>query len=82
MGPRPRAARELRAPRLACRELVELLSDRLEDALPAAQSERVGAHLDTCAACRAYLAQLRTTIVVLGRLREQDSARPSVRPAG
>lgn len=59
-----------------------MLSDHLENALPAAQSARVGAHLEACAACRAHLAQLRTTIVVLGRLREQDRAGPSIRPTG
>lgn len=63
---------ELRAPRLACREVVELLSDYLEGALPAAERARVEAHLETCPECVAYLAQLRTTIGALGRLREDE----------
>ena len=63
---------ELRAPRLACREVVELLSDYLEGALPAADRARVEAHLETCPECVAYLAQLRTTIGALGRLREDQ----------
>ena len=63
---------ELRAPRLACREVVELLSDYLEGALPTAERARVEAHLETCPECVAYLAQLRTTIGALGRLREDE----------
>ena len=63
---------ELRAPRLACREVVELLSDYLEGALPAVERARVEAHLEMCPECVAYLAQLRTTIGALGRLREDE----------
>jgi len=70
------AVGELAAPRLTCREVVELLSDYLEDELPAAQRARVDAHLATCPDCLAYLAQLRTTIGALGRLREHDVPRP------
>lgn len=62
---------ELRAPRLTCREVVELLTDYLEDALPAGERARVEEHLATCPDCTAYLEQLRTTIGVLGRLREE-----------
>ncbi len=63
---------ELRAARLACREVVELVSDYLEDALTPTRRARVEAHLDTCPDCTAYLAQLRATIGALGRLREDD----------
>jgi anti-sigma factor RsiW len=63
---------ELRIPRLTCREVVELVSDYLEDALPARERARVEAHLQTCPECTAYLAQLRATIGALGRLREDD----------
>jgi len=67
---------ELRAPRMTCRELVELLSDHLDGALPAPARERVDAHLQTCPECTAYLAQLRATIGALGRLREDDVPMP------
>jgi anti-sigma factor RsiW len=66
---------ELPAPRLTCRELVELLSDYLDGALPPREGARVAAHLETCPECIAYLVQLRTTIGALGRLR-QDGADP------
>ncbi|MDP1847512.1 MAG: zf-HC2 domain-containing protein [Solirubrobacteraceae bacterium] len=77
MGPIARdAVDEHPAPRLTCREVVELLSDYLEDGLPVGERARVEAHLATCQDCLAYLAQLRTTIGALGRLREQDVPRP------
>jgi anti-sigma factor (TIGR02949 family) len=63
---------ELRAPRLTCKEVVELLSDYLEGTLQPGKRARVRAHLETCPECMAYLAQLRTTIGTLGRLREED----------
>jgi anti-sigma factor RsiW len=51
---------------IACIELVELLTDYLEDALPPDEVAAVEAHLETCAKCRTYLAQMRTTIQALG----------------
>lgn len=62
---------ELRAPRLTCRELVDLLTDYLEDALPPLERARVEEHLAICPDCRAYLDQMRTTVGLLGRLREE-----------
>jgi len=54
-------------PDLACRELVELVTDYLEDALPAAERERFEAHLAECDACDVYVEQVRATIRLLGR---------------
>ena len=51
---------------VACIELVELLTDYLEGALPPDEVAAVEAHLQTCPPCRTYLAQLRTTIRALG----------------
>jgi anti-sigma factor RsiW len=67
---------DLGAPRTSCREIVDLLSDDLDDALAPPQREHVEAHLATCPDCTAYLAQLRTTIGLLGRLHEQDASEP------
>ena len=63
---------ELPAQRLTCREVVELLTDYLEGALAPGERARVEEHLATCPDCTAYVEQLRTTIGVLGRLREED----------
>jgi anti-sigma factor RsiW len=53
---------------LSCRELVELVTDYLEDALPSAERARFESHIATCDGCDAYLIQMRETIVVLGTL--------------
>jgi anti-sigma factor RsiW len=63
---------------LACHDLVELVTDYLEDALPPPERARFDAHLETCPGCREYLAQMRQTVAVLGRLRA-DSIEPSMR---
>ena len=67
---------ELPAPRLTCREVVDLVSDYLEDTLPAGDRARVAAHLETCPECTAYLVQLRATIGALGRLRQEEIPLP------
>ena len=51
---------------IACIELVELLTDYLEGALPPDEVAAVDAHLETCPPCRTYLAQMRATIQALG----------------
>ncbi len=60
------------ADELACQELVEIVTDYLEGALPEAERERFDAHLEICEGCRRYLDQMRTTIRVAGTLREED----------
>ena len=49
---------------LTCRELVELVTDYLQNALPARERARFDAHLADCEACRIYVAQMRTTVHV------------------
>lgn len=49
-----------------CRELVELLTDYLEGALPADDVAAVEAHLATCPHCERYLRQMRATIAAIG----------------
>ena len=57
---------------LTCKELVEIVSDYLEGALPDVDRERFDAHLADCEGCRGYLDQMRVTIRVVGTLREED----------
>ena len=59
-------------PEMPCRELVELVTDYLEDRLSPRDRARFEAHLADCDACRAYLDQFRQTIRVLGRLPEES----------
>ena len=63
---------------LACHELVELVTDYLEDALAPLERARLERHLDQCAGCREYLAQMRQTIQALGRV-QVDSIQPAMR---
>ncbi len=53
---------------LTCQELVELVTDYLERALPPAPAARFARHLATCADCPIHLDQVRTTIRLTGRL--------------
>ena len=57
---------------LACREVVELISDYIEGALPRGDRRRLEAHLAACEHCTEYLAQMRMTIRLTGRLRSGD----------
>jgi predicted anti-sigma-YlaC factor YlaD len=63
---------------LACHELVELVTDYLENAMAPLERARLEAHLDVCSGCREYLAQIRQTIAVMGRL-PADSMDPEMR---
>lgn len=51
-----------------CVELVALATEYLEDALPAAERERIEAHLRGCDGCEAHLRQLREAIRIAGTL--------------
>ena len=55
---------------LACTEVVEIVVDYLEDALPAAEARRLERHLETCPGCSEYLDQMRTVAGSLGGLTE------------
>ena len=56
---------------LSCRELVELVTDYLEDRLPPGERKRFDAHLATCEGCQIYLDQMRETIRLLGRVPDE-----------
>jgi anti-sigma factor RsiW len=59
-------------PEMPCRELVELVTDYLEDHLPPPDRARFEAHIAECEDCETYLEQMRLTIGVLGRLPEES----------
>ena len=69
-----------RVPEMPCRELVELVTEYLEDRLSPVDRAQFEAHLAECEACRTYLEQFRQTIRVLGRLPE-ESLSPEARSA-
>ncbi|MGH2584311.1 MAG: anti-sigma factor family protein [Dehalococcoidia bacterium] len=55
---------------LTCQELVELVTEYLEETLAPAERERFEAHLSGCPYCRTYLEQMRQTVRTLGTLTE------------
>ena len=57
---------------MACRELVELVTEYLEGTLDAVDRERFEAHITGCDACTAYLEQMRQTLRALGRIPEES----------
>jgi len=67
-------------PEMPCKELVEVVTDYLENRLSPADRIRFEAHLAQCDACRMYLEQFRQTIRTLGRLPE-ESLSPEARTA-
>jgi anti-sigma factor RsiW len=57
---------------LACIQVVELVTDYLESALPAVEARRLERHLDTCPGCTEYLQQLRAIAGSLRGLTEES----------
>ncbi len=57
---------------IACRELVELVTDYLEGALSPEQHARFENHIAGCDGCTTYLEQMRETIRLTGTLREHQ----------
>ncbi len=56
---------------LTCAELVELVTEYLEGALPSAERLAFEAHLAACAGCAQYIEQLRYVTRLTGALAEQ-----------
>jgi len=56
---------------LSCQELVELVTDYVEGALPREERERFEQHLAECIPCQTYLEQMRSTIELTGKLRPE-----------
>jgi anti-sigma factor RsiW len=67
-----------RSHELVCQEVVELVTDYLEGALSPADRRRFEAHLAGCPHCTEYLAQMRETIRLAGRIAPEDLT-PSMR---
>ena len=57
---------------ISCREVVGLVTDYLDGALKRADARRFEAHLSECDGCAEHLRQIRATIALAGRLREED----------
>lgn len=64
---------------LSCQEIVELVSDYLEGAMPPMEHARFEHHLTYCPGCATYVEQIRTTIRATGRVPTEDTLPPSLR---
>ena len=56
---------------ISCQEIVELVTDYLEDALPKEERRAFEEHLAGCPHCTNYLDQMRQTMRLTGRLTEE-----------
>ncbi len=57
---------------LVCRQAVELVTDYLEGRLGRADRRRLERHLADCPHCTEYLAQMRATVALTGRITPDD----------
>jgi anti-sigma factor RsiW len=57
---------------LVCQQAVELVTDYLEGALRSSARRRFEKHLTGCPLCTEYLAQIRETIRLAGRVTPED----------
>ncbi|MEV0819670.1 zf-HC2 domain-containing protein [Nonomuraea rubra] len=55
---------------LGCAEVLALVTDYLDAALPPGRHRTVAAHLGACEGCSAWLAQVLATIAAVGCLRD------------
>jgi anti-sigma factor RsiW len=65
---------------LTCHQLVELVTEYFEDALPPEDRARFEEHVMSCPPCRAHLEQMRQTIQLLGRI-PVETVRPEAERA-
>src|SRR5262249_5055547 len=78
---RRRDGRRVAPDEVVCIQFVEIVTDYMEGTMPAADRVRFERHLRACPHCARYLAQLRLTIDLTGRLTVGDveSLPPSAR---
>jgi anti-sigma factor (TIGR02949 family) len=57
---------------LTCAEVVEVVTEYLEDEMPLRDKERFEEHLAFCDGCSTYFEQMRATIAATGQLRAED----------
>ena len=60
------------ADHITCNEVVELVTDYLERALPADEMTLFEQHINFCDGCIVYVEQMRSTVATVGRVREED----------
>ncbi len=62
---------------ISCKELVDLVTDYLEEALSEEARVKFEQHLSECGYCTAYFKQMQTTITLTGKLAEDNLSLPA-----
>lgn len=57
---------------ITCRQAVALVTDYLDGNLDRDDRSRFEAHLAECASCTEHVKQIRVTVAVMGRVRDED----------
>jgi len=60
------------AEHITCHEVVELVTDYLDRALPADETSLFEQHINFCDGCIVYVEQMRSTVAAVGHVREED----------
>ncbi|OGO59529.1 MAG: hypothetical protein A2V85_09240 [Chloroflexi bacterium RBG_16_72_14] len=66
---------------MPCSELVELVTEYLDEAVDARLRARIDDHLRLCEGCRSYLDEMRATLETLGRIPRDTHLPDHVRAA-
>ena len=57
---------------MTCQEVVELVTEYLDGALPSEEASVFEQHLNFCDGCVFYVDQIRRTVATVGHIREED----------
>ena len=63
----------------SCQEMIEVVTNYLDDALPSDERQRFEHHLSYCAGCGTYLDQMRETIRQTGMVPREESLPTALR---
>jgi anti-sigma factor (TIGR02949 family) len=64
---------------LSCQEMIEVVTNYLDGALPSDERQRFERHLSYCAGCSTYVDQMRETIRQTGVVPREESLPPALR---
>jgi anti-sigma factor RsiW len=60
------------ADHITCQEVVELVTEYLDGALPAEEASLFEQHINFCDGCAFYVEQIRATVATVGHVGEED----------
>jgi anti-sigma factor RsiW len=63
----------------SCQEMIEVVTNYLDDALPPDEQQRFERHLSYCAGCNTYVSQIRETIRQTGLVPREESLPSALR---